>query len=160
MRLLLTFIAMLLWLPSAASGQNSADYQSVLAAIDRWDRAWQARDAVLGSQDYSDDALWVNAFGMRRTGRVAVEATLAEVFALPFVAAGNSETVDHDVRFPDEDVAVVESRVERRGQMSPAGEELGVRHTSHLRVFERRAGRWLITSHLISDARDRGGARH
>lgn len=160
MRLLLTLIAMLAWLPAAASAQGSGDYQSVIAAIDRWDRAWEVKDAALGSQDYADDALWVNAFGMRRTGRAAIRATLAEVFALPFVAAGNSDTVDHDVRFPGEDVALVATRVERRGQRSPGGEELGVRHTSHLRVFERREGRWLIVSHLISDARDREGARH
>lgn len=160
MRLLLIFVALLLLPAAAVPGQDSGDRASILAAIERWDRAWDARDAALGSEDYSDDALWVNAFGMRRTGRAEIAATLAEVFALPFVAAGNSETIDHDVRFVRPDVAAVTTRVERRGQRSPAGEELGVRHTSHLRVFERRGARWLIVSHLISDARDREGARH
>lgn len=160
MRLLLTLLALLLCLPSPASGQGTDDRQSLLAAIDRWDSAWQSRDAALGSRDYSEDALWVNAFGMRRTGRPAIASTLAEVFALPFVAAGNSLTMDHDVRFLGPDAAIVATRVERRGQSSPTGESLGVRHTSHLRVFERRSGRWLIVSHLISDARDRDGPRH
>jgi uncharacterized protein (TIGR02246 family) len=157
---LMMLIAFLLLGASAAAAQGPADRQLVVAAIDRWDRAWEVKDPALGAQDYSEDADWVNAFGMQRAGRGAIQDTLAEVFGLPFVAAGESRTMAHDVRFLGDDVAVVATRVERRGQLSPAGESLGVRHTSHLRVFERREGRWLIVSHLISDARDRQAPAH
>ncbi len=160
MRALLSFIVLLVAMPSTAMAEGPAGRELLVAAIERWDRAWQVKDARLGSEDYSDDALWVNAFGMRRSGRTAIQETLAEVFALPFVAAGDSQTMDHEVRFVGDDVATVTSRVERRGQMSPTGESLGVRHTTHLRVFQRQRGRWLIISHLISDARDREAARH
>ncbi|HWL94918.1 MAG TPA: nuclear transport factor 2 family protein [Phycisphaerae bacterium] len=132
----------------------------MLAAIERWDRAWQTRDAALAAQDYSDDAVWVNAFGMRRTGRAAIERTLAEVFALPFVAAGESRTIGHDVRYLSRDIALVATIVERRGQQAPDGQALGLRRTSHLRVLQRRGDRWVIVSHLISDARDQQGPRH
>ncbi len=160
MRLIPLLIASFVLATSSVAAPTAADRAVILAAIDRWDKAWQVKDAALGAQDYSDDALWVNAFGMRRTGRRAIRETLAEVFGLPFVAAGNSMTIGHDVRFIGRDVAVVASRVERRGQLAPGGEELGARQTSHLRVFHRRKGRWVILSHLISDARDRTAPGH
>lgn len=159
MRMLLLGLASFT-LVSCVTGHTASDKASVVEAIGRWDQAWRTKDARLGARDYSEDAHWVNAFGMRRTGRSAVEQTLREVFALPFVAVGESQTVGHDVRFLREDVAVVATTVERRGQLTPAGEQLGVRHTSHLRVFQRRGGRWQIVSHLISDARNRPGSSH
>lgn len=47
--------------------------------------------------------------------------------------------------------------VARTGQQTAGGD--ATRHTMPLRVFERR-GAWVITSHLISDARDTGAPRH
>lgn len=159
MRILLLVLASLI-VSSCSNEPTVSDRASVVGAIERWDQAWKTKDARLGAQDYSDDAHWVNAFGMRRTGAAAVEQTLKEVFALPFVAAGESQTVGHDIRFLKPDVAVVATSVERRGQLTPDGKQLGVRHTSHLRVFQRREGKWQIVSHLISDARDRQAPRH
>ena len=137
-----------------------ADEAAVRAAIARWDKAWATKDAALGAQDYADDAHWVNAFGMERKGRAAIGDTLKEVFALPFVMTGQSEPMIDDVRLLDDEVAIVESKVERRGQTLPSGEQLGMRRTSHLRVFQKRDGRWVIVSHLISDARDRERPAH
>lgn len=146
--------AFALALPQSAVAKTAGDREAVVTALDRWDRAWAVKDPTLGAADYAEDADWVNAFGMRRKGRAAIEATLREVFALPFVAAGVSETKGHDVRFLADDLAVVITSVQRRGQKTPSGEELGVRRTTHQRVFEKRAGKWMIVSHLISDARD------
>lgn len=159
MRTLLLLLASVI-ASSCSTVPTVSDRDSVVEAIERWDQAWKSKNARLGAEDYSDDTYWVNAFGMHRTGRAAVEQTLKEVFALPFVAAGESQTVNHDVRFLRPDVAVVATTVERRGQLTPDGEQLGVRHTSHLRVFQRPQGRWQIVSHLISDARDRQSRRH
>ncbi len=156
----LALIALLSVLSLGAEAHALSDRDQVVAAIDRWDRGWQVKDPLLATQDYADDALWVNAFGMRRLGRKAIHDTLGEVFALPFVTAGNSETMAHDVRFLAGDVAVVATKVERKGQKSPSGEELGIRHTTHLRVFQKREDEWVILSHLISDARDTGKAAH
>src|SRR3990170_1855449 len=155
MRLFLATLTLLLLAPSAGVAQQTSARASVIATIQNWDRAWHIKDPRLGAQDYSDDAHWVNAFGMRRTGRRAIEQTLAQVFSLPFVAVGESRTIGHEVRFLRPDIAVVSTTVERRGQLTPDGKQLGVRQTSHLRVLQRRRGRWFIVSHLISDARDR-----
>jgi uncharacterized protein (TIGR02246 family) len=122
--------------------------------IDNWNKAWQTKDAKLAAQDYSDDAEWTNAFGMKRKGRAEIEKFLAEVFSLPFVMAAESKVVEQSVRFIKPDVALVITRVERVGQRTPSGETLGTRQTSHLRVLMKSAGSWQIVSHLISDARN------
>jgi uncharacterized protein (TIGR02246 family) len=144
----------------AASAQTLADRAAITAAIGRWDRAWQVKDAELATHDYAATTHWVNAFGQRASSRAEVRRTLREVFALPFVVAGNSRTLGHEVRFLNKDVATVATRVERVGQQTVDSREMRPRHTSHLRVFQRQGGRWQITSHLISDARDRRAPAH
>lgn len=138
----------------AAATPQAIDQAAIEAAIENWNLAWKTKDPKLAAQDYSDDADWTNAFGMSRVGRVEIEKLLTEVFALPFVMAGDSETVDQDIRFVKPDLALVLTRVQRKGQLNPEGQDIGQRRTSHLRVFAKTDGRWRIVSHLISDARD------
>lgn len=138
----------------AAELQQKTDKAEIERAIENWNTAWKIRDPRLAAQDYSDNADWTNAFGMSRVGRAEIESVLTEVFKLPFVMAGDSGTVAQDIRFIGTDHAVVSTRVERLGQRNPAGQDIGQRRTSHLRVFEKNDGIWQIISHLISDARD------
>jgi len=149
------FLAMtLLSVVSVAQTSLTKDRDLVEQAVENWNKAWQTKDSRLAAQDYSDDADWTNAFGMKRKGRAEIEKILAEVFALPFVMAGQSKTVEQSVRFIDSDVALVTTRVERVGQRVESGAGMGTRQTSHLRVLVKSKGRWKIVSHLISDARD------
>lgn len=148
--------------PATAGAQatpTAADSAEIFGAIANWERAWKVQDAALAAQDYSDDADWTNAFGMRRTGRGSIKALLEEVFNLPFVMAGNTEYEYHDVRFVRSDVAVLRSRAIRAGQQLPDGTVEEDRRTNHLRIFERRDGRWSIISHLIGDERTPGRPR-
>lgn len=150
--IILTFV-----LTCPASGQvklSESDQALIEQAVGNWNRAWQTKDSKLAAQDYSDDADWTNAFGMKRKGRAEIERALAEVFALPFVMAGQSRTVEQSFRSINPDVALVITRVERVGQRVPSGAELGTRQTTHLRVLVKSKGQWKIISHLISDARD------
>lgn len=160
----LLLAAVLLALPTdAARAQarpTATDSAAIESALGRWYRAWETRDAELGARDYEDDAEWTNAFGMRRRGRAAIETTLREVFALPFVVAGESQPTAQDIQWLRPDVALVVSHVERAGQQTPAGAPLGTRQTTHHRVFVRTGGTWRIASHLISDARDRQQPPH
>lgn len=160
MKLKVSVLTVLLLTHAPALAHSEADKAAVTSAIDRWDRAWQIKDPKLATNDYAEKTHWVNAFGQRAVSRAEVERTLREVFSLPFVVAGNSRTVGHDVRFLGKDVAAVATQVERLGQKTSDSRELGPRHTSHLRVFQRQNGRWRITSHLISDARDRQAPAH
>jgi uncharacterized protein (TIGR02246 family) len=159
-------MAALLFLMLAAGGSqaqvvpSAADSAAISAALDRWFDAWEKRDATLGARDYRSDASWTNAFGMTRRGRVAIEATLREVFALPFVTAGESRPTAQDIRWLRPDVALVITSVERAGQNAPDGTPLGTRRTTHHRVFTKGPDGWRIASHLISDARDQRRAAH
>ncbi|MEM9378877.1 MAG: SgcJ/EcaC family oxidoreductase [Planctomycetota bacterium] len=141
---------------AACSTAGSARPEAVAAVgalVDDWNRGWKAEDPALAASGYSADAEFTNAFGFHRTGRAAIEEYLTEVFALDFVMAGDSEEVERSVTLLRPDVALVHSRIERRGQTTASGADLGVRRTSHLRVFAEVDGSWRIVSHLISDAR-------
>lgn len=144
-------------IPSLAFAQDvlpKTDQAAVEQVIENWNRAWQTKSAELAAQDYSDDADWTNAFGMKRRGRAEIQKFLAEVFSLPFVMAAQSKVIEQSVKFIKPDVALVITRVERVGQRTPTGEELGTRETTHLRVLMKSKENWKIISHLISDARD------
>lgn len=138
---------------------TTADSSAIFGAIANWERAWELHDAALAAQDYTDDADWTNAFGMRRIGRDSIQALLEEVLDLPFVMAGTTEYEYHDLRFLGSDVALLRSRSIRAGQQLPDGTVQEDRRINHLRVFVKRGERWAITSHLIGDERTPGRSR-
>lgn len=146
--------------PTSGTPDRAAATERIESIVDDWSRAWVVEDPVPAASGYSDDAEFTNAFGFHRTGREAIEAYLTEVFAMDFVMAGDSREVFREVDFLGPDVALRRSKVERTGQTTSEGESLGVRQTSHLRVFQRRSGEWKLVSHLISDARATGSAEH
>lgn len=144
-------------LASTAIAQDATakiDQAAIEQILENWNKAWQTKNAKLAAQDYSGDADWTNAFGMKKKGQAEIEKLLTEVFSLPFVMAAQSKVVEQSIKFIKLDVAVVVTRVERVGQRTPSGEALGTRETSHLRVLMKSAGSWKIVNHLISDARD------
>jgi uncharacterized protein (TIGR02246 family) len=132
-----------------------ADSAKILGVIENWNTAWKTKDYILASKDYSQDAVFTNAFGDKCNGRVQVEALLKKVFALPFVMAGQSETVGHDFQKLNDSIVIVHTSVIRKGQKLPDGSRLADRQTTHMRVLENNSGTWIIKSHLISDARDK-----
>ena len=158
MRLLV--LAQLCVLLSGSVAAIADDRGDIEAVIDTWNEGWRAKNAQLAAKGYSDDAEWINAFGMRERGRASIATKLQEVFSLPFVMSANSRNAGQEVRLVAPGVAVVITQVERQGQTTPSGEDLGVRHTTHQRVLVKRDGHWLVVSHLISDARDPRAARH
>lgn len=155
---LLTLVGCAL-MPGASAREQ--DEQAIAAVIETWNQGWKDKDAKLAASGYSDDADWTNAFGMPAKGRGEIEKVLAHVFGLPFVmAATQSQAKEQHIRFPTEDVALVRTEVERKGQKTADGQLLGTRQTHHLRVLSRTDEGWKIVSHLISDARDRARPRH
>lgn len=138
----------------AQQSMPASDIQLIEKVIENWNQGWLKKDAKLAAKDYSADADWTNAFGMKNKGRAEIENFLTEVFSLPFVMGAQSRTVDQSIRTIRPDVALVITRVERVGQRTPTGTELGTRQTSHLRVLLKVGSEWKIISHLISDARD------
>jgi len=151
--------ALFLAVPASAIAQVQ-DRDAITAVIETWNEGWRVEDPALAASGYSDEADWVNAFGMRERGREAITSKLREIFALPFVMAGASQVASQEIRFVSPDVAIALTTVERANQKLSSGEELGVRHTSHQRVLHREDGNWRVVSHLISDARATGSGKH
>jgi uncharacterized protein (TIGR02246 family) len=139
---------------------SSKDSLQIHSMINDWNRAWDVKDHVLAAKWYSGDARFTNAFGDKRYGQREVEALLKEVFALPFVMSGKSETTEHKYQALNNDHVIVHTAVIRKGQQMPDGAILPDRQTTHLRVFHREGNAWKIKAHLISDAREKQFSKH
>ena len=105
---------------------------------------------------YADDADWTNAFGTSRTGAAEIIAYLQELYADEHFGAGKPVGPPQaSMRFVGDDVVVVKTYIEREGQETADGEQLGVRRNHSLKVLQRQEDdRWLIVSDIYMDARD------
>ncbi len=142
-----------LLVPLASVAQPEPDPSEVLAVLASWEQGWAEKNVELAVQDYASDVDWTNAFGDRFQGIEALRQGLGHIFSLDFVMAGTSGTNEfEDVTFLDDDTALIRSKLVRKGQLLRSGDPMPDRHVNHLRVLERRDGRWVIVSHLISQA--------
>lgn len=138
---------------------SAADSLEITQKMNDWNRAWVEKDHKLAAKWYTEQAEWTNAFGHNRVGSTEIGNFLKEVFQLPFVMAGQSRTTSQRLIAVSDDVILVVTTVERTGQTTPDGTELGIRKATHHRLFKKDP-EWLIVGHLISDARDTELARH
>lgn len=138
-----------------AHAQTYADSSANMQAVEHWEQGWNKADVALLTRDYADDADWTNAFGRRVQGRDSLAAQLRWVLDRANVRAGATEYVYNDLTFLTPDIALLRSEAVVEGQLRPDGAPMGDRHIHHLRVFERRSDRWVIVSHLISQAQER-----
>ena len=135
------------------TAQSDADREAILQTFDSWNQGWSEADADLAVQDYAKDTDWTNAFGDRFQGKDSLRDGLAYIFSLGFVMAGDSAGNEYnDVTFLSPEVAMVRSKLVRSGQQTSSGDVMPDRHIHHLRVYKKSDGRWLIVSHLISQA--------
>ena len=138
---------------------SKADSIEIVHKIDDWNTGWKVKDYKLATKWYSEAADFTNAFGHSKTGKVEIEKFMKGVFDLPFVMAGDSRVRKQKIVQLDKNVVLVITSIERTGQKSPDEKELGIRQTTHHRVFKKRS-EWLIVAHLISDARDTESNKH
>lgn len=156
MRKSLLLLTALFFLPNPVHAQTAADSVAILSLLDSWNQGWAEANADLAVQAYAQDADWTNAFGDRVIGRDSLKQTLAFIFGLDFVMAGDSGGNEFaDLTFLTPDVALLRSKLVRVGQQMRSGETMPDRHVHHLRVFQRRDGEWQIVSHLISQAHEK-----
>ncbi|MDJ0940550.1 MAG: SgcJ/EcaC family oxidoreductase [Woeseiaceae bacterium] len=148
--------AALLFTSLCCFAQSDDDKAAILATFESWNQGWATRDAALAVEDYAHDVDWTNAFGDRFEGKESLQKGLEYIFSLDFVMAGDSAGNEYtDIRFLSDDIAIVRSKLVRSGQQESSGAEMPDRHVNHLRVYERRSGRWVIVSHLISEAKEK-----
>jgi len=127
------------------------DRRAAMEVLERFDRGLMARDAVQATADYADDAEWLNAFGVRKIGRVEIRAFLETVWGTEHTHAYHVARTGQAIRFLRSDVAVAWGSWTDDDQRSLDGEPLPPRVGNDLRILIKRDGRWLIASHMIMD---------
>ncbi|GAA3560493.1 SgcJ/EcaC family oxidoreductase [Amycolatopsis ultiminotia] len=85
------------------------DREEVLAVLRRITDAWNSGDAAAYARQFTADADYVTWFGMRFTGRAAIESSHRELFEGPLRGSKLSSLDEAEVRFPLPDTAIVVS---------------------------------------------------
>ena len=153
MKTSIAILALMLFANELGYAQTETDTKAIIQTLDSWNKGWAQNNALLAIQDYAEDVDWTNAFGDRFKSRKELKKGLEYIFSLDFVMAGDSgENEYEDVTFLTPDVALLRSKLVRRGQKTASGKIMPDRHNHHLRVLKRVNGQWKIVSHLISQS--------
>lgn len=153
------FLAVSLAIPLPVFAQSrSQDSLSILDVLRHRTQAMQSRNADLQRGMYAPGAVWINAFGRRRSGPDSIIAFLSRLYADP--GYQESRVVREnpvEILFIRPDVVVVHGYHEREGQRLADGRVINRRiHSTY--VLSREDGRWLVQYQFIGDERESAAA--
>ncbi|GLR19879.1 hypothetical protein [Portibacter lacus] len=134
---------------------QETDRASLLKTIDHWTQGWENKDVNLAIQDYANDIDWTNAFGDRVTNKEELKQLLEVIFGFDFVMLGQTEYVENDIEFLDQNYVTVRSKSIRKGQKNGDGSLMADRIVNHLRVYRRDKETWKIVNHMISQVHEK-----
>ena len=123
---------------SKETGENA-----IHAVINRFVDAWNHHDAKAFAAVFSEDADFTNVRGMGASGRAAIEAFHAPVFATIF-SKSHLEYIDIKTRYLRSDIAAVDVRWKMTGAMDPQGNPWPDRGGLLNFVMAKNDGRWEI----------------
>ena len=139
-------IAICLLLPSflgMVRTSKETDENAIHAVINRFVDAWNHHDAKAFAAVFSEDADFTNVRGMGASGRAAIEAFHAPVFATIF-SKSHLEYTDIKTRYLRSDIAAVDVRWKMTGAMDPQGNPWPEREGLLNFVMAKNDGRWEI----------------
>ena len=123
---------------SKETGENA-----IHAVIKRFVDAWNHHDAKAFAAVFSEDADFTNVRGIGASGRGAIEAFHAPVFATIF-SKSHLEYTDIKTRYLRSDIAAVDVRWKMTGAMDPQGNPWPEREGLLNFVMAKNDGRWEI----------------
>lgn len=134
---------------------RAADSLAILGVIRDRSEAIRTLNADRQAANYAANAIWLNAFGVRRVGKDSIVAFLRGLYAdSGFRESRVVREAPPEVTFIRPDVAVVHEFQERDGQRLADGTVISRRtHTTF--VLARDRDRWLIRYQHIADERPR-----
>lgn len=147
-------------LPCIGAAQTSAaDSAAVLRLVQQRAEAMRSRNAELQRPNYAPGAVWINAFGVRRTGPDSIVAFLGGLYAdTGFRESQVIHEAPPELIFVRPDVAIVHEFHAREGQRLANGNLIDRRtHTTF--VVTKEGDRWLIRYQYIADERPRASPR-
>jgi uncharacterized protein (TIGR02246 family) len=138
---------------------RAADSAAILRIVSERSAAMRAFSADSQAANYARNAIWINAFGVRRTGRDSIATFLRGLYADSGYRESRLIREDPpELLFIRPDVAVVHEFHEREGQRLADGTVIARRtHTTF--VVSKERGRWLIQYQHIGDERPRAASR-
>jgi uncharacterized protein (TIGR02246 family) len=138
---------------AAAHPARADDKADILAVLNTEAKGYEVYDAKMASGMFTEDAVWINPFGVQLVGRKKLEHFLTKLFNLPGFRAGkDTSKVSFDVQLIDPNVAVSYGYLESDDQIDDTtGKKIGPRRSHYLNVLKRQDGKWMIVSEMIMD---------
>ena len=132
-----------------------ADRPAIAATLTALLTGFATRDADRLVGVYTKDADWVNAFGSVKRGATEIVEYLRGLFADANFDEGQLVAPPGStLRRLSDDIALVSTRLQIRGQGLVGGGAIELRDNHSLRVLQRQAdGAWRIISEMYMDAR-------
>jgi uncharacterized protein (TIGR02246 family) len=151
----------LLVIPAAAQTRDTArDEEVIKKVIDGLNESFQKRDPQLRANLFTEDGVFINAFGMQRDGKAAIEQFWKELFATGTFNQTEVKITEMKIRFLTPDVAIVDRFEEATGQRGIETNRLLPPRRIHLTLIMKRSGdRWLMAYYSAADLRDPSTAR-
>ncbi|MGX1929442.1 YybH family protein [Flagellimonas sp. 2504JD4-2] len=134
------------------STDKSQDELAINQSIKDWDKAWETKNLEMALKHYSNDIDWTNAFGDRVQSKGELKKLLGFIFNMDFVMAGENNYGTNEITFLSDDIATVRSLNIRKNQKWSDGSKMEDRRISHLRIYQKINGAWVITDHMISQS--------
>ncbi|MEI7521652.1 MAG: SgcJ/EcaC family oxidoreductase [Thermoleophilia bacterium] len=130
---------------------------SAMTIVNELVSAWNVHDATAFAAPFHDDADFTNVFGMKATGREAIDAFHAPVFVTMF-RDSTLEAVQVDARELRPDVIAVDLRWAMHGAIDPLGNPWPTRRGLMNLVCTNQSGTWGIAVMHNLDLPDEGMA--
>jgi uncharacterized protein (TIGR02246 family) len=146
-------------LGAQAPALDSASAQAVVRLLSDFDETGSGRGTVLAERRaalFSDDAVFVNAFGARVEGRDSVHAFWKQLYTSGSFGSSKVERLDRQQRVLAPDFVLVDHVERITGQRVPeSGREMPPR-TAHITLLLRRqeGGDWSIVYYRAGDVRE------
>ena len=118
--------------------------------ITKWQEGWNAADADALADLFADDAEFINVVGLWWHDKDNIRGAHAFGFAKIFPGS-RIAMAQPRVRYVGEDAAVVQSRWNLTGQVTPSGEPAGDRAGIFTFVLERRPDGWITVAAQNTD---------
>lgn len=114
-------------------------------------------DSQLSARSFSDDAIWINAFGRRVVGRAAIEKFLAGLYASTgFVQRKVYQPPEiTEIVFLRPDVAVARVFTHHGEQRLPDGTMIAERRSHNTMTLTWEADGWKVRYEIVTDERER-----
>lgn len=130
---------------------TAEDESAIRAIVNHWQQSWESFDASILAGDYTEDADWLNAFGIRLKGGAKIVDFVSKVVKRPTVQGRHTTWGEPTVRFLRPDVALASRDYTTVGHKTLNGQEMPERKTHSTWILTKDGGKWRIASQVICD---------